>query len=132
MIYLTVIIHGEVSDDNRGGVSWGDEWYVRRGCVAGGHGHRVHRGASSRTGAAIFCFSVLLFGLRWRGCRSGGLVLLLGQLVKNRVDLNHRIGVDFALGGTSGGRLWRFSQRFVLVVPPCGCKEGPLQILAQI
>lgn len=125
MSYFTIIVHREVSDDNWSGVSWGDEWYIRRGCVARGHRHWVYRSASSRTGAPIFCSCVMVFGLCWWGCRSEGLILLRGQLVKKRIDVNHRIGVDFALGGTSWGRLCRVSDRFILVIPPCWCKEDP-------
>lgn len=120
MISFTVIVHREVSNDHRCGVRWGDERYIRGGCVAGGHRHRVYRSDSNMTGAGIFCFSGLVFGLcRW-GCGGEGLVLLLGELVMKRIDLNHRIGVDFALGDTPWGSLWRVSDRRLLVLPSCG------------
>lgn len=128
LIYFTIIVHREVSNDNRCGVGWGDERYIRRGCVAGGHRDRVYRSHSNMTGVGILCFSVLVFGLcRW-GCRSEGLLLLLGQLLMKRIDLNHRIGVDFALRDTPWGRLWRVRDRCVLVLPPCWCKDPLLSI----
>lgn len=80
------------------------------------------------TGAGIFCFSGLVFGLGRRGCRGEGLVLLLGQLVMKRIDLNHRVGVDFALGDTPWDSLWRVSDRRLLVLPPCGRTTTGLSI----
>lgn len=55
----------------------------------------------------ILGFLLFFLGLCWRGGRSRGAVLLLVLLQLQGSDLNHRVGVDFALGGGPGDILRR-------------------------
>ena len=101
-LYFTVLIHGEVSNDDGGGVSRRDEGYTRGGCIATGHWDWVSWSDANRTGIAILGLYFLFFGLCWWGRRWGPSLLQLEWS-----DLNNRIGVDFALGGGPGVSLCR-------------------------
>lgn len=47
---FTVLVHGEVSDDDGRGVGWRNEGHTRGGGVPTGHGHRVSRWDTERAG----------------------------------------------------------------------------------
>ncbi len=96
---FTIFIHREVSDDNWGGVGWWDHRHIWGRCITTGHWHRIPRGQPRDT-RYILNVSFTLIG--WgRGVRAA---LLWQQLLLDRGDVNHRVGVDFELGvGRRGG-----------------------------
>lgn len=106
-LYFTILVHGEVPNDDGCGVSWCYEWYTRGRCIAWGYRNWVSWSNAHRTGGAIVYFTLLVFGLCWQGSRSKGLMLLLKELQLERTDLNYRVRVDFALRGAPGSSLLR-------------------------
>lgn len=109
LVSFTIFIHREVSNDDRCGVSWGDERYSRGGRIATRDRHRVSRSDASRAAGRILAVCLSFFGLRGRGGGRGGSVLLVKLLLLEGSDVNHRVGVDFALGGGTGGDVWSAS-----------------------
>lgn len=106
-LYFTILIHGEVSNDDGCGVSWCDERHTRGGCIATGHWDWVSGSDANRAGVAILGFFLSFLRLCWWGSRSGRGMMLLKLLQLERSDLNHRVGVDFALRGGPGDSLWK-------------------------
>lgn len=107
LLYFTILIHGEVSNDNGCGVSWRDEGYTRGGCIATGHRHWIAWGDAAGAGVEILSLSLSFFGFPWWGRGRGGSALLLQLLQLEGSDVNHRVGVDLSLGGGPGDCLWR-------------------------
>lgn len=100
---ITILIHGEVSDDDGGGVGWRDHGHVGGHGIATGHGHRVARGHTGTAGHLLGLRLLLGSGTgRGRG-RHRGLRWLLQQLLwLEGCDVNHRVRVDLPLGGAPG------------------------------
>lgn len=105
-LYFTILVHREVSNDDRCGVGWCDEWDTGGGGIATGHWDRVSRSDASRAAAAVpRVFLSSLRRLHGRGGRRGGPVLLLHLLQLEGSDVNHGVGVHFAPGGGPGDGL---------------------------
>lgn len=127
-LYFTIFIHGEMSEDDRCSIRWCDERHPRGGCIATWHWHWVSRVNARRAGVGVVAFSLPFFGLHWWGRGRGGPMLLLQLLQLERSNVNHRVGVDFSLGGGSGDGLQRLrvTDGWILAFPAWWQKEDTL------